>query len=583
MSFTEPSRRVVTFYSYKGGVGRTMALANVAYRLANTHGLNVIAVDWDLEAPGLHRFFGISPETVASSNGILDYFVAWRDAVTRNAPEPPAEVERVLDWLLPITDEQHAPKFGSLRLLLAGRLDRTYSERLAAFHWHDFYARTAGAAAVETLREKLVHEADVVLIDSRTGLTDIGGICTVQLPDAVVLLTAANLQSFEGTESVARAIARAPEKERTGRERPRVWLTVSRVPLVEESYLAERWFADNSKSFERGLHDGLWLKEDHPDGIRTHVLPHRTRWGFEEVVLREGGVVDQKDPLVLAYEQLTGTLLRWLRKEAVPNPSTLGAVPAAAPRPNSIAELQAEAAAAERRGDTLGLAMTLHELARELGNANKYEEGIRRVEQAIGIFLSRGAHPEHARALIRLGQLLVFAGHQDEGEEALAKGLAIARQVDEKVTEAAALASLAIARFGRGAEQDAASLVDQIGVIVSGMDSSDSRVAYILRNSIVASYFVDKDHAAKLVGQLIASARNPGTAEAAKIIAGELKELEDFLPSLFGESALRTGMGESGPNQPRIKESDQDASSRSRPARRRPSSSVTKRSGSRSK
>src|SRR5215468_7238933 len=49
VSMTPPDRRVITFYSYKGGVGRTMALANVAYRLANTHGLKVIAVDWDLE------------------------------------------------------------------------------------------------------------------------------------------------------------------------------------------------------------------------------------------------------------------------------------------------------------------------------------------------------------------------------------------------------------------------------------------------------------------------------------------------------------------------------------------------------
>lgn len=47
---------VITFYSYKGGTGRTMALANVAWILA-ANGHRVLAVDWDLEAPGLHRFF----------------------------------------------------------------------------------------------------------------------------------------------------------------------------------------------------------------------------------------------------------------------------------------------------------------------------------------------------------------------------------------------------------------------------------------------------------------------------------------------------------------------------------------------
>ena len=43
---------IATFYSYKGGVGRTMAMANVAVLLAQ-RGLRVLAVDWDLEAPGL--------------------------------------------------------------------------------------------------------------------------------------------------------------------------------------------------------------------------------------------------------------------------------------------------------------------------------------------------------------------------------------------------------------------------------------------------------------------------------------------------------------------------------------------------
>jgi MinD-like ATPase involved in chromosome partitioning or flagellar assembly len=47
---------IYTFYSYKGGVGRSMALASVAQWLY-LQGLNVFMVDWDLEAPGLEEFF----------------------------------------------------------------------------------------------------------------------------------------------------------------------------------------------------------------------------------------------------------------------------------------------------------------------------------------------------------------------------------------------------------------------------------------------------------------------------------------------------------------------------------------------
>ena len=46
---------VSTFYSFKGGVGRTLALVNVAAELAKT-GRNVLVVDFDLEAPGVDTF-----------------------------------------------------------------------------------------------------------------------------------------------------------------------------------------------------------------------------------------------------------------------------------------------------------------------------------------------------------------------------------------------------------------------------------------------------------------------------------------------------------------------------------------------
>ncbi|WP_437925591.1 tetratricopeptide repeat protein [Sorangium sp. So ce291] len=551
MRFTEPNRRVITFYSYKGGVGRTMALANVAYRLANTHGLNVIAVDWDLEAPGLHRFFGVSPDIAGSKGGILDYFIAWRDAVERNDPEPPPEVERVLDWLVPITDEKHAPSFGSLRVLLAGRLDDAFGDRLAGFHWQNFYSRMEGSAAVETLREKLVESADVVLIDSRTGLTDIGGICTIQLPDAVLLLTAPNHQSFEGTERVARAIARAPGKERASREKPRVWFAVSRVPLVEESYLADAWFGEHSKLFEEGVQDGLWLKEDHPDGIRTHVLPHRARWGFEEKVVREGGIVDSTDPLVPAYEKLTGTLLRWLRKESVPIPQPLA--DASSPsRPKDITALQAEAAAAERRGDTLGLAITLHDLAEELRKTQKYEEGIRKIEQAIGIFLSRGAYREHARALHKLGELLLSTGRLDEAEEALRKSLTVAHQVDEKLTEAGALAWLAVARFNRGHKQDAADLIRQLETSQSRFKTDDVTLFMFLGYKLLAYYGTGrKEDALKTSSTIISAVRATGRHEFEKVISNALLELSNALPESSDAPALRARLAELESDQPK--------------------------------
>ena len=62
--------RTVTFYSFKGGVGRTTALTHVASILA-MRGLKVVAVDLDLEAPGLSTAFNLKPQP---KYGIVDYF-----------------------------------------------------------------------------------------------------------------------------------------------------------------------------------------------------------------------------------------------------------------------------------------------------------------------------------------------------------------------------------------------------------------------------------------------------------------------------------------------------------------------------
>ena len=53
------SGEVVTFYSYKGGTGRTMSMVNLACLLADrlNFGERILLIDWDLEAPGLHRYF----------------------------------------------------------------------------------------------------------------------------------------------------------------------------------------------------------------------------------------------------------------------------------------------------------------------------------------------------------------------------------------------------------------------------------------------------------------------------------------------------------------------------------------------
>src|ERR1700679_3895730 len=101
--------RTVTFYSYKGGVGRTLTLANVAASL-RLQGKNVVAVDLDLEAPGLYYKLNPHPERPVKQ-GLVDILF---DFVVEGRPLP----DRLDDHILDVRPAE-SPK-GWIKLLPAG-------------------------------------------------------------------------------------------------------------------------------------------------------------------------------------------------------------------------------------------------------------------------------------------------------------------------------------------------------------------------------------------------------------------------------------------------------------------------------
>src|SRR5712691_6802777 len=77
---------IITFYSYKGGTGRSMALANFAWIVAAS-GKRVLAIDWDLEAPGLHRYFRpfLADPDLFETDGLIDMFWDLTVSASRTA------------------------------------------------------------------------------------------------------------------------------------------------------------------------------------------------------------------------------------------------------------------------------------------------------------------------------------------------------------------------------------------------------------------------------------------------------------------------------------------------------------------
>lgn len=310
--------RIVTFYSYKGGVGRSMALANIATLLARDHGLRVIVVDWDLEAPGLHRFFRIPNEKV--HRGVIDFFTSYKAKLLDEGRDLSLKDVDLRPWLMRIREY---PSGGQLRILPAGGLARhfAYARAVNEFDWDEFYQAWNGAQVVEYLRSQLKELGDMVLIDSRTGITDVGGICTLQLPDAVVLVFTFNEQNLAGTESIARDISKEnPFLDKLDR-RPQLFLLPTRKELGELTLLRqwERKVADRLTPYI-SLRHGRSSFEDTLSFIREASIPYIPYFAYGEELAVES---EKGFELASAYQPTLRSLLGEARTPPRPAPGSI--------------------------------------------------------------------------------------------------------------------------------------------------------------------------------------------------------------------------------------------------------------------
>ncbi|MFD4143260.1 FxSxx-COOH system tetratricopeptide repeat protein [Streptomyces sp. NPDC058572] len=299
--------RIITFYSYKGGTGRTMALANVAWILA-ANGKRVLAVDWDLEAPGLHKFFHpfLDPSTLGATTGVIDLITEYAWAATN--PEPRRDdwhldYARIQPHAVSLTPESlgwQFPEGGTLDFVSAGRQNREYSATVSTFDWDNFYDRLGGGHFFDALRDDMRTNYDYVLIDSRTGLSDIADICTVHLPDLLVDCFTLSDQSIDGAAAVARQI-----DERYGGRGIRIFPVPCRIDEGEKEK------ADAGRALARLKFDGI------PSGLTGDELtaywgaveiPYRPYYAYEETLATFGDEAGLTSSLLSAFERLTAVI-----------------------------------------------------------------------------------------------------------------------------------------------------------------------------------------------------------------------------------------------------------------------------------
>jgi cellulose biosynthesis protein BcsQ len=312
MSDVSGKGKIITFYSYKGGTGRSMALANVAWILAS-QGKQVLVIDWDLEAPGLHRYFHpflIDPD-LTSTEGLIDF--VWDFAMESVTPTAEGSVSSGSERLAAAADL--APYTvgldydfgkGSLDFIPAGCQGLMYSSRVNSFNWENFYGRLGGGILLEEVRRRLKHDYDFILIDSRTGVSDTSGVCTVQMPDQLVVCFTCNNQSMTGSAAVVESILEQRERAgRRGDELLQIFPVLMRVDLDEKDKL------DASRKFCRKVFFGF---PNHLEGKRreqywrkSEVLYH-SYYAYEEILATFGDSTESDKTLLSDMETLTGHL-----------------------------------------------------------------------------------------------------------------------------------------------------------------------------------------------------------------------------------------------------------------------------------
>jgi MinD-like ATPase involved in chromosome partitioning or flagellar assembly len=200
-----PRRPVIAFYGFRGGAGRTTALAHVAALLASRQ-VSVVAVDLDLEAPGLHHVLSCPP--AEQDRGVLALLRAAATVTIEGLDDAlrlaPHVVRSALDVGTPI------------RVLPAGQLSAAYLARLDDLGvpvWH----LMQGPSPLEALVRRIQSELDpqVTLLDCRTGLSGLSASAVFHISDVVLCFLPVSVQSIDGLDTFLQAL-RSARGQRAG-------------------------------------------------------------------------------------------------------------------------------------------------------------------------------------------------------------------------------------------------------------------------------------------------------------------------------------------------------------------------------
>ena len=219
---------VATFYSLRGGVGRSTALAYTARILASRN-RTVLCVDMDLEAPGLAALFGKEAE-IKPERGLLSVLL---DLDRGNRPDIAKHILRLSD-----SDE--------LYCLPAGIANANYARELRFIDPGAWYReeRNPLRELLDMLGSDLPFKPDVILLDARTGITPLNAPLLFDLADVAIVTFFPHPQTLTGTEALVRALLAARTRRNLQQQQqltPEPRFLISPIPASKAPEVIKRY------------------------------------------------------------------------------------------------------------------------------------------------------------------------------------------------------------------------------------------------------------------------------------------------------------------------------------------------------
>jgi MinD-like ATPase involved in chromosome partitioning or flagellar assembly len=279
-----------------------MALANIAALLAMWN-KRVLVVDWDLEAPGIEHFFFFKQtelKNLQQKPGLIDLLTDLSTTGSSTVLESA--------WTSLLIEAPIRGAKNPIRILTAGARSEGYFRKVRKLDVQAFYEEQNGGYIIENLRDSWKSNFDFVLVDSRTGITDIGGICTIQLPDILALVFTATDQSLLGAVEVAGKAARKRQELPFERSLVPVLPIPSRFDTQTEHEISRDWLT----KFEEVLRPlySQWVPKDFDlrKFLELTKIPYKTYFSFgEKLPVLEQGTSDPSG-LGYAYETVAAVL-----------------------------------------------------------------------------------------------------------------------------------------------------------------------------------------------------------------------------------------------------------------------------------